>query len=228
MSNLDKLRKLKQANQQKEKEITSSFSIGEGEAEDQEKVTEIAEEQTEEKKLEHKEPESDMMQESVESSEIKEQKTTKPPKTSKQSKADRPNKPNKASKPEKKAVSAIPEQKANLEELPEPEKNLTFRFASEEDMQYLDLAPIMNETCKKAFFIELMKNAVASGPVEFTDETYLAFRSTPLVTKSVTISVPVSLITEVKKCAAKNLMKFQRYIAYVIHKARVNDENWEF
>lgn len=218
MSNLDKLKKLKKANQQKESEITKSFSIGDDSAD-------VPSEESE--KVQQMQSINDPAVKNPDKMEFEDE--TKIQKTMNADVSDNESiesNENKASIPNITNKSNISHSNKIDEEFPEAEKSITFRFASEEDMQYLDLAPVMNETSKKAFFIELMKNAVKSGPVEFTDETYLTFRSTPLVTKTVTISVPVALISEVKKSAAKNLMKFQRYIAYVIHMARVNDENW--
>lgn len=110
-----------------------------------------------------------------------------------------------------------------------PEKNLGLRLASEEDKRYLNMIPLGRGITKKAFFVELMEkefeNADA-GMIKISDPELEHFRNSSLQTAPLTISVPEPIISKIKEYSAKHMIKYQRYVAYVIHKARVQDEAW--
>ena len=109
-----------------------------------------------------------------------------------------------------------------------PEKNLGLRLASDEDKRYLDLAPLGRSMTKKSFFISLIENEFASVKnIDINDKTVEKFRNTSLKTTAITISVPISMIKQIKEYSAKHMMKYQRYIAYVVNKARLSDQEWQ-
>ena len=107
------------------------------------------------------------------------------------------------------------------------EKNIGLRLSTDEDKQYLDMAPLARSMTKKAFFIDLMEKEFDNdGKLSLNDPKLSAFRTSSLRTTAITISVPEELISDIKLHAAKHMMKYQRYVAYVISKARENDEMW--
>ncbi len=108
------------------------------------------------------------------------------------------------------------------------EKNLGLRLASEEDKRYLDLAPLSRGMTKKAFFIDLLEHEFSSlTRIDINDPKVEEFRWTSLKTTSITIAVPEPLIEKVKDYSAKHMMKYQRYVAYVVNKARISDKVWQ-
>ncbi len=110
----------------------------------------------------------------------------------------------------------------------EPERNLGLRLSTNEDKRYLDLAPLSRSMTKKAFFIELMEHEFeATTTININDPEVETFRNSSLKTTAMTISVPESLIAKIKEYSARHLMKYQRYVAYVVYKARMNDDWWQ-
>lgn len=107
------------------------------------------------------------------------------------------------------------------------EKSLGLRLASDDDKRYLDLAPLGRSMTKKAFFIELIQKELKNNSsIDLYDPLIEEFRNSSLKTTAITIAVPETLITVIKELAAKHMMKYQRYIAYVVYKARTSDPNW--
>lgn len=108
------------------------------------------------------------------------------------------------------------------------EKSLGLRLASEEDKRYFDMAPLGMGISKKAFFINLMQREFDSvDSININDPEISEFRTSSLKTVAITILVPEALIEKIKQYSAMHMMKYQRYVAYVIHKARINDSNWK-
>ncbi len=108
-----------------------------------------------------------------------------------------------------------------------PEKNLGLRLATDEDKRYLNMAPLSRSMTKKAFFAELMQKEFASvKDIDINNEEIERFRNSSLQTTAITISVPETLIEQIKAYSAKHMMKYQRYVAYVVNKARKNDSSW--
>lgn len=107
------------------------------------------------------------------------------------------------------------------------EKSLGLRLASEEDKRYFDMVPLGMGISKKAFFINLMEKEFESiDKIDINDTEVSMFRTSSLKTVAITILVPETLIEKIKQYSAMHMMKYQRYVAYVIHKARINDKNW--
>ena len=213
-TNLERLRKMKSSNLKKEANLSTSFSIDEGDGItlDNEKKEQLVDARVNESKKSGSAPKSP----------INDEKKT----ATKTESKNKPNIVNKTSEPIKpiKPINAIDDnQQTSL-----PEKNLGFRLSSEEDLTYLNMAPLGRATTKKAFFITLMEEAIKeSVNANIGDETVSAFRNGSLKTTQVTIAVPEELISSIKMAAARYMMKPQRYIAYVIHQARVTDSSWQ-
>ena len=207
-TNLEKLRKMKSNNLKKEADLSTSFSIDEG--------TSIPEDNTGKTepvdlKVNHVSEEK----KPANSTQKTEEKT--PEKKSEPSSPINNIKPIKPSKPIKEINNSS-----------SSEKNMGLRLQTQEDLDYLNLAPLGRAMTKKAFFIQLMEDANANSQnADLTDETVRSFRNAPLKTTQVTIAVPEELINSIKQSAANYLMKPQRYMAYVIHKARVSDSSWK-
>ncbi len=215
-SNLDRLKAKKAANQKKEADLSTSFTIDE---------VDSSGAATQEIKGDKS---SQAMPEATESAVIKDSVTPQKPEKEKTQvvEANKPNNQNKAIKPINNINPIIPNNTIKKEDLG-PERNLGLRLASAEDKRYLDLSPLSRGVTKKSFFISLMENEFESvETININDPEIEKFRNTSLKTTAITISVPESLIEQIKAYAAKHMMKYQRYIAYVINKSRVNDEEW--
>ena len=226
-TNLEKLRAKKAANQQKETDLSTSFSIDEGVdappvAEEAPKAEAVPVE-----KVPAKEVKAEPVKTAVTEDKPKAEalaKATKSSNTKDDSKDSKATNPIKASKPINNSSTT-----KNIEEtVAGPEKNLGLRLASEEDKRYLNMAPLSKGMTKKAFFIELMQEEFASiKDIDVNDPEIEQFRNSSLKTTAITISVPEDLIEQIKLYSAKHMMKYQRYVAYVISKARNNDPAWK-
>ena len=222
-SNLDRLRAKKAANLKKEADLSTSFSIDEATAADAAEAAHTDPQEPQESahaaeataaeaaptvepaikpaKAAAKQPDTD----------------SKPANTSKDSDANIPIKP----------ITPIKETTESGDPVASPERNLGLRLSTDEDKRYLDLAPLGRGITKKAFFIGLMEAEFASvSTVDISDPELERFRNSSLKTTAITISVPETLIEQIKTYAAKHMMKYQRYIAYVVSKARLSDAEW--
>ncbi|MBR1633862.1 MAG: hypothetical protein IJ682_02235 [Lachnospiraceae bacterium] len=203
-SNLQRLRAMKAANQQKESDLSTSFSIDEGGAVPEDSAADIQE-------ASDTTPTPDQITENPVL-----QPTNEGAEANNASDTIKPIAPNSS-------ISPI-----NKTEASEPERNIGLRLASAEDKRYLDLAPLSRSMTKKAFFIELMRTEFENmGHININDPQIEHFRESPLKTTAITISVPETLIVQIKQYSAKHMMKYQRYVAYIINKARMNDEDWQ-
>ncbi len=209
-SNLERLKAKKASNLKKEADLSTSFSIDAGE--DEQKITinntDIAHETqiTEDKKSEI---EPVIANPAKESAAINNSKEIKPIKAISNSN------------------NSNVKKSKNTDLYNGSEKNLGIRLASEEDKKYLNMVPLSRSMTKKAFFIELMEEEFDNiKTIDINDPEIERFRNSALRTASITISVPEDLIEDIKKYAAKHMMKPQRYIAYVINKARTTDKSW--
>ncbi len=230
-SNLERLKAKKASNQKKEADLSTSFSIDAGE-EDQKAPENVpvdkpnddaknnASSPTElSKEAKKAEPANATEKESGLKSDVKEVKEAKNNKTSKDIEAITPIKTINGSNDIK---------DNNISRYNGAEKNLGIRLASEEDKRYLNMVPLGRSMTKKSFFIELMeKEFDNAGEVDINDPEIERFRNSALKTASMTISVPEDLIDDIKKYSAKHMMKPQRYIAYVLSKARNADQDWK-
>ena len=215
-SNLDRLKAKKAANQKKETDLSTSFTI-DGVDSSGAAAQEIKGDKS-----------SKSMPETAENAVIKDSVTLQKPENEKTQavETNKPNNQNKAIKPINNIDTIIPSNTIKKEDLG-PERNLGLRLASEEDKRYLDLSPLSRGITKKSFFISLLEKEFESvETININDPEIEKFRNTSLKTTAITISVPESLIEQIKTYAAKHMMKYQRYIAYVINKSRVNDEEW--
>ena len=202
-TNLEKLRAKKAANQQKETELSTSFSVGEepepAEMENKHEELPVVETEKPERRTDN-------------SNNIKDINTVE---TVKPIKTDKP------------IINQATAEEAVVTTDISPSKNFGIRLASEQDRRYLNMVPLGRGMTKRAFFIELMQTEFASvGEVDINDPIMESFRNSPLKTTPMTISVPEDLIEQIKINAARHMMKYQRYVAYVINKARINDSTW--
>ena len=218
-SNLDRLRAKKAANLKKEADLSTSFSIDEATAADAAEAvhTDPQEPQESAHAAEATAAEAAPTVEPAKAAAKQSDTDSKPANTSKDSDANIPIKP----------ITPIKETTESGDPVASPERNLGLRLSTDEDKRYLDLAPLGRGITKKAFFIGLMEAEFASvSTVDISDPELERFRNSSLKTTAITISVPETLIEQIKTYAAKHMMKYQRYIAYVVSKARLSDAEW--
>ncbi len=223
-TNLQKLKAKRAANQKKENDLTSSYSIDEG--------ISVSD--------------SDQMDQSPDSDENNEtEETIKEDRNIVDESVNRPedtllkpameetgpvfeDHPVGSENPEEPIDNIIPINNHPVVVSNEPERNLGLRLSTEEDKRYLDLAPLSRSMTKKAFFIELMeKEFENTSIINVSDPEVETFRNSSLRTTAMTIAVPESLIAKIKDYSARHMMKYQRYVAYVIYKARTADPVWK-
>jgi len=112
------------------------------------------------------------------------------------------------------------------------DKNFGMRLCCEEDIDFLNFYPIQLGMTKKTYFNSLMEKAIADADakvIKFDDPLIKEFMkggSASLTTRNVTIAVPEDMIEDIKKAGAKYRMLSQRFVAYVIHKARLTAKDY--
>ena len=243
-TNLQKLRAKKAANQKKETTLSASFTIDEGtpETPEENSITPSADDKSISRSVSYTEETPEAQTSSnpiIDNHSINESipDSNNAPERNRNSdsgnssvndrNSDTVNNSIKDSKPVKAINPINPIIPINSADTPVPEKNLGLRLASEEDKRYLDLAPLSRSMTKKAFFISLLEKEFAeTDHININDSTVEQYRNTSLKTTAITISVPITMIEQIKTYSAKYMMKYQRYIAYVINKARLTDQEW--
>jgi len=128
-----------------------------------------------------------------------------------------------------KEIPAIKEEKIVISQTSAvPDKNFGMRLESNLDVDFLNFYPLQLGLTKKAYFLQIMEEAIKlsnTEEIDFSDpliKKFIKGGAAELRTKNITIAIPENIIPEIKRAGAKYHMISQRFVAYIVQRNRLN------